>query len=266
MTPRSGGPFPPIARPADHPLVHGVVERGVGRLVLADPDRRNALRVELSLDLEAAVLEVLANGAEVVTLSAAGPVFCAGGDLEDLVTPRASLHDTGRGAAALAGCPVPTIAVVDGPVIGAGLNLALACDVIVCSPEARFDPRMLDLGVHPGGGHLRSLARRIGRQGAVALSLLGDVLTGEEAEACGLAWRCVDRAELGPLVESWTSRLVSRPPAAVRRAKATLDATIDVDHEDAIAIELTAQEWSMDQPWIAERVAALQDRLSRRND
>lgn len=257
--------FAPIERPDGHASVRAAVRNSIGRVTLADPERRNALRIELSLDLEAAVADALAGGAEVLVLDADPPVFCSGGDLDDLVAPRASLADIGRGAAALRACPVPTIAVVDGPVIGAGITLALACDVIVCSPRASFDPRLLDLGVHPGGGQLRELSRRIGRQGAVALSLLGDVLSGAEAEARGLVWRCVPVEALESTALDWAGRVVSRPSAAVRRAKATLDATIDLPADDAVRIETDAQQWSMEQEWIPERVARLRERLARRS-
>lgn len=251
-------------RPEDHPTVRTAVEDSIGRLTLADPDRRNALRIELSLDLEAAVTEALTDGAEVLVLDADPPVFCSGGDLDDLVSPRASLGDIGRGAAALRASPVPTIAVVDGPVIGAGITLVLACDVIVCSPAASFDPRLLDLGVHPGGGQLRELSRRIGRQGAVALSLLGDTLSGPEAEARGLVWRCVPAETLEATARSWATRVVSRPAPAVRRAKATLDATIDSTVDVAVRLETEAQQWSMEQEWVPTRVADLRRRLARR--
>lgn len=257
--------FAPIARPSDHPLVRARVDEGIGRITLSDRERRNAYRIELSLDLQAAVAEVLDAGARVVVLDAVAPVFCSGGDLDDLISPRASLADIGRAASCLAGIPVPTIAIVDGPVIGAGVNLALACDVIVCSPRATFDPRLLDLGVHPGGGQLRGLSRRIGRQGAVALSLLGDSLDGAEAAASGLAWRCVPSEELESLALTWARRVVSRPDEAIRRAKAVLDETMDLDPAEAARLELEAQQWSMERPWIPERVAALRERLARRD-
>src|SRR5580692_6166608 len=70
---------------------------------------------------------------------------------------------------ALSAAPVPTIAAVATPAIGAGVNLPLACDIILAAPGARFDPRWLDVGIHPGGGHLYRLAERIGPQGAAAL-------------------------------------------------------------------------------------------------
>lgn len=255
---------PAIERPSDHPLVRvEVLDGPVAVLRLSDTPRRNALRIELALDLEAAVADALDAGCGALVLTAEPPVFCSGGDLDDLVAPRATLSDIGRGANALRSCPVPTIAVVEGPVIGAGINLVLACDLILCSPEAVFDPRMLDLGVHPGGGQLRDLARRVGRQGAVALSLLGDRLTGTEAVAAGLAWRCLPSAELHEAALRFASRAASRPRPVMLRAMETLDRTIDSDHATAAAVELEVQQWSMEQPWIIERVTELRERLKK---
>lgn len=257
--------FSPIERPAGHPLVSlEILDGSIGLITLSDTERRNALRIELSLDLEAATQRALDTNAQVLILAATPPVFCSGGDLDDLVTPRASLSDIARGATALLNAPVPTIAMVDGPVIGAGINLVLACDVVLCSPKAIFDPRLLDLGVHPGGGQLRGLAQRIGRQGAVALSLLGDRISGEEAAQHGLAWRCVPTDELFDLALTFARRVASRPSEVVQRTKQTLDATRTLSHDEAASIELEQQQWSIDQPWIPERVALLRRQLDAR--
>ena len=259
--------FSAISRPPGHPLVSlEVLDGPVALLTLQDVERRNALRIELALDLELAVTTAIEAGARAIILTAAPPVFCSGGDLDDLVAPRASLTDIARGAEALIAAAVPTIAAIDGAVIGAGINLALACDVILCTPEASFDPRLLDLGVHPGGGQLRGLSHRIGRQGAAALSLLGDRLTGHEAADVGLAWRCVPSSDLRHLAVRFAQRAASRPPEAVQRAKRTLDATLDVDHVTATELELEQQQWSIEQPWIAERVTELRRRLADRGN
>jgi enoyl-CoA hydratase len=258
--------FTAIVRPAGHPLVSlEILEGSIGLITLSDSERRNALRIELSLDLEAATRRALVADVQVLILAATPPVFCSGGDLDDLVTPRASLSDIARGSTALVNAPVPTIAIVDGPVIGAGINLALACDVILCSPRAIFDPRLLDLGVHPGGGQLRGLAHRVGRQGAVALSLLGDRLSGQEAAEYGLAWRCVPSEDLFDLALRFANRVASRPSEAVQRAKRTLDATITLSHDEAASRELEQQQWSIEQPWIPERVALVRQQLDNRS-
>ncbi len=253
---------------SEHPLVRvEMVDDAIGLLTLADPDHRNALSLEMTRDLAAAVADALGLGAAALVLTADPPVFCAGGSLDDLLEPRAPLEEMYVGFLAVANAPVVTIAAVDGAAIGAGVNLPLACDVILASPEARFDPRFLDIGIHPGGGHLWRLEQRVGRQAAAALSLCGESLSGEEAESKGLAWRCVPADELVDTALRLARRVVSRPRAVVERAKATLDASLAVDNSaDAVALELDAQQWSMEQPEFHERVRAMQARLDRSKD
>lgn len=266
VSPMQDQPFPPVERPAGQPLVDaGVVDGGVGLLRLTDGAHRNALRIELSLDLEAAVHELLAADVGALVLTAEAPVFCAGGDLDDLIAPRASLTDVNRGIVALLESPVVTVAAVDGPAIGAGVNLPLACDVVLASPRARFDPRLLDLGIHPGGGMLWQLVQRIGRQGAAALVLCGDVLDGGEAAAAGLAWRCLPSEELEEAALRLARRASGRPRDVVARARQTLDASLGLaTAAEARALEHEAQTWSMASPELPGRVQALKDRLAER--
>ncbi|HEY6622253.1 MAG TPA: enoyl-CoA hydratase-related protein [Acidimicrobiales bacterium] len=195
------------------PLVTGSVNDGIGSVRLSDPEHRNALSAELSDDLAVAVASVLADDAGAIVLTADPPVFCAGGSLEGLLTREVPLPDLYRGFEALDHAAVPTIAAVGGPAIGAGVNLPLACDVILVSPGARFDPRFLDVGIHPGGGHLWRLERRIGSQGAAALVLCGDVLDGHDAVRAGLAWRCVDEPDLEDMAYRLARRAAGHPPA-----------------------------------------------------
>jgi enoyl-CoA hydratase len=160
---------------------------------------------------------------------------------------------------------VPTIALVTGPAVGAGVNLALACDVIVAGESARFDPRFLDVGIHPGGGHLWRLTERVGPQGAAALSLLGDTLTGPEAAARGLAWRCVPDAEGLDLALSFARRAAGRSPELVQRTKRTLRESRPLtDPVAASALELEAQEWSVRQPHFARTVERIRTQLRAR--
>jgi enoyl-CoA hydratase len=231
---------------------------------LDDPETRNALSPDLSLELAAAVSTALDDGAAAILLTAGPPVFCSGGSLDELLAPTHALADAYAGFEAIAGAPVPTIVVVDGPVVGAGVNLVLACDIVLASPVARFDPRFLDVGIHPGGGHLRLLRDRVGRQGAAALSLCGDQLTGEEAVSAGLAWRCLPTDDLLATAERYAARVVSRPPDLVRRTKDSLARSgPPTTADEAADLERLAQEWSMAQPFFAERVAALRARIGR---
>ncbi len=248
-------------------MIHSDIDDdGVAQLTLADPANRNALRIEMSHALADAVAGALAANAGAIVVAAEPPVFCAGGSLDDLIEPRAPLEETYAGFLALARCPVPTIAAVAGACIGAGVNLPLACDVIVTTPSARFDPRWLDVGIHPGGGHLRRLSERIGRQGAAALVLCGETIDGSEAARLGLAWRCVPEEELSTAAHTLARRAARRDTELVRRTKATLDASLDLGDDAAIALELDAQRWSISRPGFREGVMAIRDRLARRRD
>ena len=244
---------------AGSPLVRTERDGDVGVLTLADPAHRNALSLEMTHAIAAAVASLSDVGALVLT--AEPPVFCAGGSLDDLLSPRAPLEEMYAGFLALSSATVPTIAAVGGACVGAGVNLPLACDVIVATPSARFDPRFLDIGIHPGGGHLWRLSERVGRQAAAALVLCGAVLDGEEAAAKGLAWECVPEESLMETALGLARRAAGRPRAVVERTKASLDASVRGGLDEAMAVELEAQRWSMATPEFAERLAAMKARI-----
>ena len=108
-------------------------------------------------------------------------------------------------------CPLPTLAAVNGAAVGAGMNLALVCDVRVAARRARFDTRFLQIGIHPGGGHTWMLQRIIGPQAAAATVLFGEVLDGEQAERAGLVWRTVDDDELARIAHGLAARAAEAP-------------------------------------------------------
>jgi len=239
---------------------------GVATVTLDDPDRRNALNAQMVDEIIEAFDAIEADdsvGAVVVTGRA--PAFCAGADLSRLGSSRRDgLRHIYEGFLRIGRSPLPTIAAVNGAAVGAGMNLALVCDVRLASPSARFDTRFLQLGIHPGGGHTWMLQRAIGPAAARALVLFGDVLTGPEAERAGLVWRCVDDAALLDEARAMAARAAAAPHELLRRTKATLDDVLTIDdHETAVDRELETQLWSMDQPEFAERLAALQKRISR---
>lgn len=247
-------------------LVRTEVDGGVGLVRLADPEHRNALSARLSGELEAAVRGLLAEEVGAIVLSAEPPVFCAGGALDDLLDRTVPLPDIYRGFLALAAAEVPTIAAVNGPAVGAGVNLVLACDVVITSPKGRFDPRFLDLNVHPGGGHLWRLLRRIGSQGAAAMVLCGDILDGQEAARAGLVWRCVPEEEVEEVALGLARSAASRPRELMVRIKDSLRASQAItDPDQAVALEREAQEWSMTQPEFTERVRSIQAAIHRRH-
>jgi enoyl-CoA hydratase/carnithine racemase len=249
----------------DRPRIRVDRDGNVAIVTLDDPQRRNALSLEVTTQLAEAVADVADDSSiGALVLTATPPAFCAGGSVDDLLEPRASLREMYAGFLAVAGLPIPTIAAVNGPVIGAGVNLPLACDVILVSPRARFDPRFMDLGIHPGGGHLWRMQRLVGRQAAAAMVIFGETLSGEEAARLGLAWRCVDDNELLATAVALARRAADRPRELVARAKAALDASAAVDTAaDAFELEFPHQEWSMQQDAFLERLAHLRATLAK---
>lgn len=245
-------------------LVRTEVHDAVAVVTLDDPGRRNAISLELGEQL-GETFDWLEASDEVraVVVTGAGRAFCAGADLSQLGASREEgLKAIYAGFLRLARCPLPTIAAVNGPAVGAGMNMALAADVRIAARSARFDCRFVDLGIHPGGGHTWMLRRIVGPQAAAAMVVFGQILDGAEAERVGLAWRCVDDDALLPEAIAMAGRAASGPPELVRRVKETLATMADVaTHDEAVATELVPQVWSMDQPAFAERLAALQSKI-----
>jgi enoyl-CoA hydratase len=226
---------------------------------------RNALSLNMTRALTE-VVERVTNDGDVGALivAAAGPVFSAGGSVDDLFEPKVPLVETYGGVVAVSQCGLPTIAAVNGPALGAGMNLAMACDLIVCSPRARFESRFLTVGLHPGGGHLWHMRERIGRQGAAALLLFGESLDGEEAARRGLAWRCVPEGDLTTVAMDYASRAAGLDGPLAGRARVTLDDSAGVHRaSDAIELELPVQQWSMERPEFQAALGRLRARLGR---
>ena len=222
---------------------------GITTVVLNDIKSRNALCWDLVRALAEAVETASTGGTRALILRSAAPVFCAGGSVDELLQPKVPLEEIYRAFRALDQAPMPTVAAVDGAVVGAGLNLVLCCDLAICTPESQFDARFLDVGIHPGGGALWRLAGALGPHAAAAVSLFGEVLDGEEAARRGLVWRCVPTEEL--IVESvrLARKVASRDPELVSKTKQTLRTVAAVDDPtNAIGLELEAQRWSMERP------------------
>jgi enoyl-CoA hydratase len=200
-----------------------------------------------------------------VVIAATGSVFSSGGSVDDLLAPKVPLNETYAGVVAVAECGRPTVAAVGGAALGAGMNLALACDLIVCSPLATFETRFPQIALHPGGGHLWQLRQRIGRQGAAALSLFGEVLEGEEAARHGLAWRCVPDTDLLSTAVQYAARAAGLDRPLVERIRSSLDQSAAIHRaSEALAFELPAQEWSMRRPEFTSALQRLRSRLGRR--
>src|SRR6478736_6560353 len=225
---------------------------GVATLTLNNPGERNTLTAPMVTDIIAAMDEIEADeqvGAVVVT--GAPPAFCAGANLGNLAEATGeSLSGVYEGFLRIARSPLPTLAAVNGAAVGAGMNLALGCDVRIAAARARFDTRFLQIGLHPGGGHTWMFRRIAGPQAAMAAVIFGEVLDGAEAERVGLVYRCVDDDALLATAQEMAARAASAPRELLIRTKQTIQAMADVaDHPAAVERELHPQVWSTQQPW-----------------
>ena len=233
-------------------------EGRIAVLTLSDPERRNALNLELSGELADAVAECdRDDSVHAIVITGAPPAFCAGADRSALAAAaqsgsEAQLRGLYAGFLAVASAALPTIAAVNGPAVGAGLNLALACDVRLVGPGALFDARFLQLGIHPGGGMTWLAQRAVGWQATAAMALLGEPLDAAESVRTGLAHRLIEtdgdprsreahEAVVAAAVEL-ARRAVAAPRELVIATKAALRATAVMPHHtDAVAYELLPQ-------------------------
>jgi enoyl-CoA hydratase len=255
---------------AESELVLYTVTDRVALITVNDPDRRNAVTAEISGLLRAAVERAEADpDVHAVVVTGAGKAFCAGADLSALGAgidgeAEQGLRQLYDGFMAVGGCRLPTIAAVNGPAVGAGLNLALAADVRIAGPAALFDARFQKLGIHPGGGATWMLQRAVGPQVARAILLFGMRLDAESATRHGLALSVADDPVAAAL------QLAEGPAGAPREVvlatKATMRATaspgsLDSDHHDlAMRTEIGPQAASIQSPEFAARLEAARRR------
>jgi len=249
-------------------LVEVTTNDRVATLTLNNPAERNTLTAPMVAEIVEA-MDAIENddaiGAVVVT--GAPPAFCAGANLGNLSqSSEGSLGNIYEGFLRIARSPLPTLAAVNGAAVGAGMNLALGCDVRIAARRAKFDTRFLQIGIHPGGGHTWMLRRIVGPQTAMAAVIFGEVMDGAEAERVGLVHRCVDDDQLLEAAQHMAARAASAPRELSIITKQTIVDMADIgDHQAAVKRELDPQVWSTRQPWFAERVAALQQKISSRN-
>jgi enoyl-CoA hydratase len=237
------------------------VADGVATLTLNNPEERNTLTAPMVAEIVESMDRIESDpsiGALVVT--GAAPAFCAGANLGNLAEATSeSLGGIYEGFLRIARSPLPTLAAVNGAAVGAGMNLALGCDVRLAARRARFDTRFLQIGIHPGGGHTWMLRRIAGPQATFAGVVFGEVMDGAEAERVGLVHRCVDDDRLLAAAQEMAARAAAAPRDLVIEVKRTIQAMADIaTHPEAVERELGPQVWSTRQPWFAERLAALQ--------
>jgi 2-(1,2-epoxy-1,2-dihydrophenyl)acetyl-CoA isomerase len=222
---------------------------GVATLTLNRPEARNALDFEMREALEGALRDLEADaGVRVLVVTGAGEHFCAGGDVKLMQARRMTAAEgqrrveaMNRAVRALAGFRAPTIARVDGFAVGAGCNLALACDLVVASDRARFGEVFARIGLVPDGGGTYFLPRRVGLARAKELCFTADVVEAAEAWRMGLVNRVVPAGELVAAATALARRIADGPPRALAAAKSLLDRAVGADLETCLASEARAQ-------------------------
>jgi enoyl-CoA hydratase len=248
-------------------------EAGVVTITLDSPERRNALDEELSAQLRDAVRGVAADpGARCVVLTGAGRAFCSGADLGEFrsqdaggVLPRREMlgayYRTFLDVRDLA---VPTIAAVNGPAIGAGLNLALVCDLRIAGASARFGATFVRLGIHPGGGATYMLTRLLGPARAAEMLLSGEIVDAPRALELGLVNRLVEDSELAASAAALAATIAGNAPRAVRATKRALRIALDADMATMLEVEGLAQAATQESADAGEGWAAFRERRAPR--
>lgn len=230
---------------------------GVAVLTLAAPERRNALSESMAGALIEACDRIDADpSVGAVVVRGAGGYFCAGADRALLAAAGAdparerefsSLGLVYRCFARIGELAPPTVAAILGGAVGAGLNLALACDVRVIATDARLQSGFLHIGLHPGGGHFALLGRAAGPQAAAAMALLGEIVDGARAVELGLAWEALPSAEVEPRALALAARAAA-DPALARSATRSLRSLLGPPAASwpvALEAERAAQMWSL---------------------
>jgi enoyl-CoA hydratase len=218
------------------------VENRIATVTLNRPESLNAL----SRALRNALAETFQRLAEepdvgVIVLTGAGRAFCAGLDLKELAgeSPQEAAQAVSAGdvVAAMEQCGKPIIGAINGFAITGGFELALACDILIASTEAKFADTHARVGIMPGWGLSQKLSRLIGIYRAKELSLTGNFLDAHTAEAWGLVNRVVPAQELLPTCYALARDILSCDPELVRNYKRLIDDGFALPYGEARRLE-----------------------------
>lgn len=223
---------------------------GVLTLRLDNPQRRNALDIDMARELRAALAATRDDpSVRCVVITGTGSSFCSGADLAQLfgdaagtvLTKRERLGAYYRTFLDVRDLPVPTVAAVNGAAIGAGLNLALSCDLRIAAPSARLGATFVRLGTIPGGGSTHLLARLVGPAHAAEMVLTGELIEASRAAQMGLVNRVVAAdADLAAAARELAGRVAAGGPEAVRASKRALRLALDSSFDAVLEVEALA--------------------------
>lgn len=219
---------------------------GVVTLTLNRPKRKNAITGDMWGRLVEVFAAVAANPEDrVLVVTGAGGAFCSGADLSAIGDISggglARMRGVGAAAQALHNLPKPTIAKVSGIAAGAGANLALGCDLIVASDEARFSQIFSARGLSLDFGGSWLLPRLVGLHRAKELAFFAEILSAKEAQEYGLVNRVVPAADLDGFVDEWARRLAAGPPIALSMTKRMLNNSFSSTLAESLETEALSQ-------------------------
>jgi 2-(1,2-epoxy-1,2-dihydrophenyl)acetyl-CoA isomerase len=200
------------------------LEKGIKRITINRPERRNALDGETMIRLREEIQQSAEDESRVIILTGAGDSFCAGADLQAVgqreVDVTTSLRErTNPTILAMRQLAKPIIARIHGHAVGVGCNYALACDLLIASDQAKFGQVFVKIGLMPDGGSTYFLPRIVGYAKAFELMATGDIFSAQDALALGLVNRVVPFEELDKTVNAMAERLAAAPPIALAKIK-----------------------------------------------
>jgi 2-(1,2-epoxy-1,2-dihydrophenyl)acetyl-CoA isomerase len=248
-----------------------LVERtgGVATVTFNRPQKKNAITSGLLDELDAALdAAVRDHEVRVLVLTGAGGDFSSGADLTDRGGPGGGsrtpflLHMRRLGDAILRihRFSKPTIAAVDGVAVGMGMNMALACDLVIATDRARFSEIFPRRGMAIDGGGSWILPRLVGLHKAKELAFFGDMVPAADALAMGLVNRVVPAADLAAAVGEWAGRLAAGPTVALSLTKGMLNNSMTVSVDQALEDEARSQHIAFSTEDLKEALAAFVDK------
>ena len=228
------------------------VKDHVATLTLNRPDRLNALGGSLRDDLHDAITRSAADPeVRVMIVTGSGKGFCSGGDVKAMSEAKDGRRERplmekiapGRDRTLLAmrDAPQPIIAAVNGAAAGAGMNLALGCDIRLASTAAKFSQAFVKRGLHPDWGGTYFLPRVVGMAKACELIFTGAVIDAAEALRLGIVSQVLPPEELLPAAQALARAIADGPPIAIRLAKRAIYHSLECDLRQALEFETYAQ-------------------------
>lgn len=250
----------------NQPAVSLVIADAVATITLNRPDKLNSFTETMHAEMLAIVHQVAADkNVRAVLLTGAGRGFCAGQDLSDPVMRTgpgaADMGDTidrlyNRLIRAIKKIEAPVVCAVNGVAAGAGANLALACDIVLAAKSASFIQAFCKIGLVPDSGGTWFLPRLVGGPRAMALSLLGEKISAEQAQAWGMIWKCIDDDKLMTEAGALARHLASQPTKALGMIKKALNESWANDLDRQLDLERDLQREASQSADYAEGVAA----------